>query len=236
MTLELASVPLAVVAGVLGILSPCVWPLVPVVMSSAAAGGRAGPWVLSAGLSLAFALAGTALSFVLVNAGLDREWFRVSAGGLLGVIALVLLVKPLGDWLSSRLAALSGRFEANGPATTSVRGQFGVGALLGLVWLPCIGPTLGAAVGLASLGQDVVLAFIVMLAYGLGTGAVLLAAGFASHRALRRYRPALATTAAKGRSLLGWALLLLSSLVLSGLDRRLEALAVPLLPEWAVSL
>ena len=59
MTLELTAVPLAFLAGVLGVLSPCVWPLVPVVTSSAALGGRSGPVWLALGLSLAFAGAGT---------------------------------------------------------------------------------------------------------------------------------------------------------------------------------
>jgi hypothetical protein len=56
MNLELASIPLALVAGVFGVLSPCVWPLVPVVTSSAATTGRSGPLFLALGLSLSFAV------------------------------------------------------------------------------------------------------------------------------------------------------------------------------------
>ena len=41
---------------------------------------------------------------------------------------------------------------------------FGVGALLGLIWLPCVGPTLGAAIALASVGQQLSTAFLIMLA------------------------------------------------------------------------
>ncbi|MBA3887965.1 MAG: cytochrome c biogenesis protein CcdA, partial [Acidobacteria bacterium] len=69
--LDLASVPLAGFAGMLSILSPCVWPLVPVVMSSAATSGRFGPWYLALGLSTAFAVAGTLLVLLLVTLGLD---------------------------------------------------------------------------------------------------------------------------------------------------------------------
>ena len=59
---------------------------------------------------------------------------------------------------------------------------------MGLVWLPCGGPTLGAAIALASVGQSMPMAFVVMLAYGLGTAGVLLGAGLASESALRRCR------------------------------------------------
>lgn len=232
MTLELSSIPLAAAAGVLGVLSPCVWPLVPVVMSSAAQGGRSGPWMLAAGLSLSFALAGTILSFFLVSAGLDPEVFRWLAGGALIAVALVLLVRPLGEWVSRHLSALSGRFGAPSGAAMGARAQFGVGALLGLVWLPCVGPTLGAAIGLASLGQSLALAFLTMSAYGIGTAGALLAAGIASRRVLTRWRPTLMATADRGKRLLAITLLLLGTLVATGLDKRLEALAVPLLPEW----
>ena len=58
MALELTSIPLAWIAGVLSILSPCVWPLVPMVMASSANAGRTGPVFLAIGLSLAFAFAG----------------------------------------------------------------------------------------------------------------------------------------------------------------------------------
>ena len=85
MTLELSALPLALLAGVLSVLSPCVWPLVPIVMGSAAGAGRSGPLALAAGLSVSFALAGTLLSFALISLGLDPELFRYAAATLLVV-------------------------------------------------------------------------------------------------------------------------------------------------------
>jgi len=241
-SLELTSVPLAAAAGALGVASPCVWPLVPVVMSSAAAAGRAGPWLLAAGLSLSFAAAGTVLSLLLVSLGLDPELFRWLAGALLGVLGLALVWHALGERLSAALSRLTGRLPGPGAPDEPRAGaraslqQLGVGALLGLVWLPCVGPTLGAAIGLASLGQSLGLAFLTMLAYGLGTSAVLLAAALASRRALARWRPRMMAGADGGRRLLGALLLVLAVLVLSGLDKQLEALAVGVVPEWAFAL
>lgn len=237
MTLELAAVPLALVAGVAGVLSPCVWPLVPVVTSSAATSGRSGPVYLSLGLALSFAVAGTFLTLLLVSTGLDPELFRYLAAILLVTVAVVLLVGRLNDWVVLRLSTFSSRFNMGGAATAgSAPGQFGVGALLGVVWLPCVGPTLGAAIALASMGQSLGMAFIVMLAYGVGTAGVLLGAGLASGRLLARWRSSLMTGGGLGKKFLGWMLLGLGLLVLTGMDKYLEAFAVGVIPDWVYTL
>jgi cytochrome c-type biogenesis protein len=239
-TLELAAVPLAFLAGVVGVLSPCVWPLVPVVTSAASTSGRTGMVWLASGLSLSFAVAGTVLTFLLVRSGLDPELFRYVAAVLLVGAALFLLVGALGDWaarlLSSSVGRLGvGRLASRDPASVSSGGQFGMGALLGVVWLPCVGPTLGAAIALASMGQSLPMAFVVMLAYGVGTAGVLLAAGLASDAALRRWRGGPAMGSA-GRKVLGGSLLALGVAVLLGADKWLEARAVNLLPSWIFTL
>lgn len=237
MTLELAAIPLALVAGVFSILSPCVWPLVPVVTSSAAASGRSGLVYLVLGLSLSFAFAGTLLTLLLVSTGLDPELFRYVAAGMLVAVALVLLVRWLNDRVTLWLSSLSSRLNMRGGGGAgSAPGQFGVGALLGVVWLPCVGPTLGAAIALASLGQSMVLAFVVMLSYGIGTAGVLLLAGITSDRLLARWRSRALSSGAFGKQLLGWSLLLLGVLVLTGIDKYLEAFAVSIVPTWVFSL
>ncbi|HUP46643.1 MAG TPA: cytochrome c biogenesis CcdA family protein [Thermoanaerobaculia bacterium] len=228
------SIALALLAGILSILSPCVWPLVPVVMSSSATAGRSGPWKLAAGLSVAFALAGTVLTLLLMNLGLDTEALRYVAAVLLIAVAVVLLVPAAGLWLTLRLSRFAGAAQSGGNGSGA--GQFGVGALLGLVWLPCVGPTLGAAIALASLGRELLMAFVVMLAFGAGTALTLVAAGNLTTRALARWRPGVLWGAARGKQILGWMLLVLGFLVLTGFDKRIEAATVGLLPEWAISL
>lgn len=238
MGIELAAVPVAMLAGVLGIMSPCVWPLVPIIVGASAGAARAGPWALAAGLALAFALSGTLLSFMLVALGIDPELFRYIAAGLLIVVALPLMHQGVGQWISQRLSRLTAVVPLAGtaPNASGLLGQFGVGALLGLVWLPCVGPTLGAAIALASMGQRMGHAFLVMLAFGIGTAAALLAAALVSSRLLGRWRPALLAGAGRGKQALGLLLALLGVAVLTGWDKQLEAWALPLLPDWAISL
>jgi len=237
MTLEFTAIPLAFLSGVLGVLSPCVWPLVPVVTSSAATGGKSGPYFLAGGLSLSFAVAGTIVTWALVSTGLDPELFRYFAAGMLVLVALVLLVRPFGEWLTLRLSSMTARFGiAPDGSGVSGPGQFGIGALLGVVWLPCVGPTLGAAIALASMGQSFPMAFVVMLAYGIGTAGVLLGAGIASGKLLARARSGVMASGTWGKKVLGGSLLLLGLLVFTGIDKVLEAMAVDLLPGWIFTL
>jgi cytochrome c biogenesis protein CcdA len=125
-------------------------------------------------LAFSFALAGTGVSFALVQLGLDPELFRYVAGAGLVVVAAVLLLERLADVVSVLGTRVTGRLRGVSGDASSAWGALGVGGLSGLVWLPCVGPTLGAAIALASVGQDFLLAFATMAAYGAGTGAVLL--------------------------------------------------------------
>ncbi|MFU8764357.1 MAG: cytochrome c biogenesis CcdA family protein [Haliea sp.] len=236
MSIDLASYPLAYLAGLLSIMSPCVWPLVPMVMSSAAVSGRFGPLYLALGLSLSFALAGSVLTFLLLNIGLGLEVLRDFAAIALILVALPLLSQRLGDKVSYQLSRLTSRFDTSTSVGISSGGQFAAGALVGFVWLPCIGPTLGAAVALASLGQDMVAAFVVMFIFGVGTTSGLVIVAMASTRLLRRVSPGVIQRAGNGKKLLGGVLLLMGVLVLTGWDKWLEAWALSWLPDWAVSI
>ena len=236
MSLEIAAIPLAFLAGILGVLSPCVWPLIPIVMGSAAGKSRFGPYALALGLSLSFAIAGTLLSFLLVNANLDPEIFRYVAAVLLVLAALTLISSRLGEWISVQLSGLTARFSPSGDTQSGWLGQFGLGMLLGLVWLPCVGPTLGAAIALASLGQQMGTAFLVMLSFGIGTALVLLIAGLLSAKAVKKVKPELLQNSVKVKKMLGWLLLVLGLLVLTGLDKQLEILALGFVPDWATTL
>src|SRR5438270_5502264 len=102
---------------------------------------------------------------IVFSIGLDAGVFRTVAAMLLMAIGLVLLVPrfqaqfalaagPVSQWTEQRF----GGFSGNG-----LGGQFGVGLLLGAVWSPCVGPTLGAASLLAAQGENLGSVAITML-------------------------------------------------------------------------
>ncbi len=185
--METFAIPLAFLAGLLSLLSPCVLPMIPLVASSAVRSSRKGIFMLALGLSLSFALAGTILTFALISLGLSPEVLRYFSASLLLFIAVAVLVPSVGDWLSTRLSLLTSRLPGQNVAGDGVMTQFAVGASLGLVWLPCVGPTLGAAIALASTGQSMGSAFLVMLSFGVGTAIPLVGFSFLMINSLSKW-------------------------------------------------
>jgi cytochrome c biogenesis protein CcdA len=229
---------LALLAGVLSTLSPCVLPLLPIVLGTAAGEHRFGPVALAGGLALSFVTVGLFVATVGFSIGLDDGVFRLVAAIILLGLGVVLLVPrlqtriafaggPIADWVQSRFG---------GPPKGDWRGQFGVGLLLGAVWSPCVGPTLGAASVLAARGQHLAEVVLTMTLFGLGAALPLLILGALSRRALLRWRSRLAGAGAVMRSLLGLVLIVTAGAILSGLDRRIEAGLVTASPDWLTGL
>jgi cytochrome c-type biogenesis protein len=233
--LGLVTLALAFAAGLLTALSPCVLPLLPLVMGSAAR-SRYGPAALAAGFVTAFTVIGVLLAFLGTALGLSDTIVRSTSAALL-VAAGVLMVSHrldsvAGRWLSP-LASASARLSAR--ANQGLGGQFFVGALLGGIWSPCVGPTLGAALGLAARSDTLAHAAAVMSAFGLGSATLLLSAGYAS-RAVIGQRLRLLHAGERGRLVFGIVLLLVGASVASGIDRLVESLVLARLPQWWIDL
>ena len=238
MTFGVGTYGIALLAGLLTTFSPCVLPLVPVLMGSAVAAHRLGPWALAAGVALSFTVAGVFLASVGASLGLDGETFRQIAAVLLILFGLILLSTHLQGLFVRATAGLSGsgqnflsRFTLDG-----LGGQFALGLLLGIVWSPCVGPMLGAATTLASQGRDLVQISALMAVFGISASVPMLLIGSLSRATLLRVRGSLNTAGRRGKLLLGITLLLLGALILSHLDRRLEAWLLDHSPAWITAL
>ncbi len=226
---------LAYAAGALTILSPCVLPLVPIVLSSAAQRHRLAPVALAAGLVLAFTATGFVVAAFGRALGIDTLVVRDAGAVVLCLAGIVLLVPWLQDLLAraaTPLAAWAGHRQAALDDRAGLAGQALVGALLGLVWAPCVGPTLGAAIALAAEGSDLGEVALVMAAFGLGISTVLLLIAFAARGALGRWRERMLQTGGAGKRVLGMLLVVIGVFILTGVDRRIEALALDHLPDW----
>jgi cytochrome c biogenesis protein CcdA len=235
--MTLGSIALALVAGMLSTLSPCVLPILPIVLGAAASKQRWGPVVLAVGLALSFVAIGMFVATAGFAIGLDTDLFRHIAAALIVAIGLVLLLPGF----QGRLAVAGGPIANWGDAHlsrvgNSVAGQFWVGVLLGAVWSPCVGPTLGAASLLAAQGRDLGQVSIVMFTFGLGAALPLLALGLLSREAMLRWRRRLASASAGAKAGLGALFVGIGALVLSGLDKSIETILVDLSPQWLTDL
>jgi cytochrome c biogenesis protein CcdA len=224
---------LAFLAGVLSVLSPCVLPLVPVVLAGAAE-HRLAPLALAVGLALSFTGIGMFVSTVGFALGLDMDIFRtvsavllVAAGAVLAFPifhpALAAAAGPIGDLAQRRLGDFSG---------AGVGGQFAVGLLLGAVWTPCVGSTLGAASVMAIRGENLWSAGATMAAFGIGTAVPLLALAAVSREVLLRWRGRLVGAAGGMKSALGAVLVLAGIMTLTGWDRHVQAYLAGMVPGW----
>ena len=227
----LVALTLAFVAGLLTALSPCVLPLLPVVMGSAAR-NRYGPTALAAGFVTTFTVIGVLLATLGTALGLSDTIVRSTSAALLIAAGVLMISHRLQDlagrWLSP-LASASAKLSAR--ADQGVGAQFFVGALLGGVWSPCVGPTLGAALGLVTQSETLIHAAAIMAAFGLGSATLLLAAGYAS-RAVIGQRLRLLQAGERGRLVFGVVLLVVGASVASGIDKIIEALVLAQLPQW----
>lgn len=229
---------LAFGAGALTILSPCVMPLVPIVLGSAAQKSRLGPLALAGGLVASFTVAGFLLATIGVASKFDGEIVRTFAAVMLFAAGLVLLLPPAQRLLTSFLTPLAdwaGR-KQQGLDRFGLAGQAAIGVLLGLVWTPCVGPTLGAATALAAEGKDLSSVALTMAAFGLGIALVLLILAMATQTMLARWRRHLMSGGARGKLALGGLLVIVSLSIVSGLDHLTEGYLVEASPDWLLNL
>jgi cytochrome c biogenesis protein CcdA len=108
--------------------------------------------------------------------------------------------------------------------------------VLGVIWSPCVGPTLGAATTLASQGKDLAQIALLMALFGLGAGTPLVLLGSLSRSAVTRWRGRLMAAGQGGKWLLGVLMLAIGITILSGWDKRFEAWAVDASPAWLTNL
>ena len=232
----LTSIALAFVAGLVTILNPCVLPLVPILVGSALGKARGGPLALAAGLVTSFTIFGFTVIAFGFSLGINEQLVRTLAGALLAVAGVVLLVPQAQAALSAAAAPLTnaGNQQLARVNADGVVGQYLVGLLLGLVWAPCVGPTLGVAIAAASQGQDLTSAFVIFLAFGLGVATSILAFAYGSRRALGERGRALRALAQYAKPIFGAALLAVGLMVLTGFDKVVEIALLDALPESLV--
>jgi cytochrome c-type biogenesis protein len=212
--MSLGTLGLALLAGLLSVLSPCVLPLVPIVLGAAAGEARGGPFALAAGLALSFTAIGLFVATLGFAIGLDSEAFRTAAAILMAAVGVVLAAPAL----QTRLAAAGGPVTAwaderiNALPSRGLAGQFGVGLLLGAAWSPCVGPTLGAASVLAAQGSSL------------------------ARVTLTRWRGRLLIGSKRAKTALGLLMVALGLMIVTGADRTLETALLDRSPQWLTDL
>ncbi|TYB77798.1 cytochrome c biogenesis CcdA family protein [Maritimibacter fusiformis] len=223
---------LAYAAGLLTLINPCVLPVLPIVLATALQASRLGPVALAAGMSLSFVVLGMLVTTFGHAIGLTEDVVSRAGAVLMLGFGVVLLVPRFNAAFATATAGFAARADAglDGVDRSGLPGQFLGGLLLGAVWSPCIGPTLGGAISLASQGGSLAWAGAIMVAFALGVSTLILAIGYGLRAtALRRM-------AGIARPVLGVAFILVGLAILFRLHHVAEAWAVQNLPAWLIDL
>lgn len=226
----IAALGLAFVAGVVTILSPCVLPLLPLILATATQEGKARPVGVILGFIGTFTIATLALSWLVRSLGVPPDVNRTIAVVVLAVLGLVLLVPAL-QLRFERLAGGLASAVPQGAEGNGLAGGLAVGAGLGLAWSPCVGPIMASVITLA-LSQSVGPAAVaVTLAFALGT-AVPMAAVLLGGRNLVRRMGLVQRHGALIQQVFGLVLLLTAAAIWLGWDRSLQVVLLNWFPGW----
>jgi cytochrome c biogenesis protein CcdA/thiol-disulfide isomerase/thioredoxin len=204
----------AFVAGVVTAVSPCVLPVLPIVLAGGATGGRRRPYAIVAGLVASFTVFTLLATALLTALGLPQDLLRDVAIAAVFLLALSLVWPRLSEVLSRPFAALARRRPGD------VGGGFFLGVTLGLLFTPCAGPVIAAVATVAATERLSLDAAAIMLAYALGSGVVLLGVAVAARRGFRL--AAVSRNAPAIRRALGVAIAGVAVLMVLGVDKELQ--------------
>lgn len=218
---------LAYIAGLLTLINPCVLPVLPLVVAST--GHRAGPYWLALGMGLSFVVVGVGINAFGQQLGLTPQTLTNIGALVLVAFGTIMLIPSLMTRFEKAAAGqaafadgLMNKLPSNGPG-----GWLLGGMLLGAVWSPCIGPTLGAAIGLAATGENLLWVSAIMTAFALGVGTLVIAGG----KGLSRMSWA-RKLASMNKTVMGAAFVIVGLMLYLGIDKEIERWMLSILPYW----
>jgi len=221
-------------AGLLTLINPCVLPVLPIVLASALQAGRAGPLLLAAGMGLSFVTLGLGLAVFGRALGLSPEVMARGGAVVMMLFGAVLLIPRLSAGFATVTAGMAARADQGAGRIDrgSLTGQFLGGMLLGAVWVPCVGPTLGGAIALASTGESLLWAGAIMTAFALGIGTVMVVLAYGAQNVIRARRDAMRGLARRARPVMGAVFLLTGAALYLDLFKMAEIWLIETLPFW----
>lgn len=227
-------VAFAFLAGLVTILSPCILPLLPIILSSSAAGGKRRPFGIMIGFVLSFVTAALALTFLVKSTGINQDTLRGVAIVVIAIFGLSMLIPKFTVWLEVLVSKLSGKVQLKGGGDGFLGGLF-VGLSLGLVWTPCAGPILASVITLAATSSVTFEAVLITLAYALGTSIPMVGIIYGGRELINRV-PFLLKNSAKIQKVFGVVILLVAFAMYKGYDKDFQVWVLDHFPQYGEGL
>lgn len=228
-------------AGVVTILSPCILPILPIVLSGSITGGKRRPLGIITGFIISFTLFTLFLTSIVKATGISADALRgISVFIILG-FGLSLLIpqfQVLSERLFTRLSSLVAdkiNKKKTNPTEDGFISGILVGVSLGLVWTPCVGPILASVITLAFTGSVTGSAFLITLAYSIGTSIPMLGITYGGRQLLQK-NPWLVQNTANLHKAFGVIMIVTAVSIFFNIDRKFQALVLEKFPGYGVGL
>lgn len=225
----------AFLAGIVTILSPCILPLLPIILSGSLTGGKKRPLGVVTGFIISFTFFTLALSTIVKATGIDADALRIVAVIVIALFGLSLLIPKTQLWLELLMGKLSGLIPQNNQNQDGFGGGVLVGLSLGLIWAPCVGPILASVITLAATSQVTIAAVLITLAYSLGTALPMLAITYSGQKLLDNHRWLL-TNSGTIQKIFGMLMILTAAAIFSNLDRKFQTYLITKFPQYGAGL
>lgn len=224
----------AYIAGLLTLINPCVLPVLPIVLVSALNANKAGPLALAAGMSLSFVVFGVLVTAFGASIGLTQDRLAEIGAVLMVLFGLVLIIPAFSQRFELATAGMAAGADARMHTidSGSLRGQFLGGILLGTVWSPCIGPTLGGAIALASQGDSLGYVTLIMIAFALGVSTLIVGLGMGAREAIRTRAQALRGLATRSKPIIGATFIVVGAMLFFQMHHVIEGWLLNVMPIW----
>lgn len=207
----------SLLAGAVTVLSPCILPVLPIILSSATTKGKARPLGVITGLIVSFSFFTLAVSKIISLLGISANVLRLAAVFIIAILGLVLVLPFLGTWFERLVRFLPGMVKPRSNQASGFWPGILTGASLGLVWAPCAGPILAAITALAATQTVNLATVLVVVSYAVGAGIPLLAIAYGG-RALINRVPFLSRNSLRIQQIFGVAMILVAVLIAFNVD------------------
>lgn len=225
----------AFLAGIVTILSPCILPLLPIILSGSLSGGKKRPLGIVTGFIISFTFFTLVLSSIVKATGLDPDVLRIIAVVVVILFGASLLIPKTQLWMELLMSKLSGLIPQSPQSKDGYGSGVLVGISLGLIWAPCVGPILASVITLAATSQITFTAILITLAYSLGTSIPMLLITYSGQQLLDKHRWLL-TNSSLIQKIFGVLMISTAAAIFFNIDRKFQTYLITTFPQYGAGL
>jgi len=224
----------AFLSGLVTIAAPCIWPILPIVLSSAATGGKSRPLGVTLGIIISFSILTLSTAYVVRIIPFDTEWLRYISVAIISLLGISLIIPSIGAYFETAVSQLSSIFQPAQKNTKDSGFKSGLltGLSLGVVWTPCAGPILATIATLAATRAVSFDLILVMSAYMIGVAIPLFTFSVFGQRLFSKSRTFSKYTGSL-QKIFGVIMIATALLILTGYDRIFQTKLLNAVPSYS---